>query len=105
MILRSAFVQLLELLEAEPELAGRLRAVIGAASSTITAPALLDRAELAKKLNISPASLDRLRGELAFPELKIGDSPRFELEAVLRWLRARAAAGDGTGLRVVGGGR
>jgi hypothetical protein len=37
-----------------------------------------------------------MRGEPGFPELKVGDAPRFELEAVLEWLRSRRK-----GLRVV----
>lgn len=54
-------------------------------------PALVDRAGLARALGVSPASVDRLRGE-GLPELRVGDAPRFELEAVLRWLRGKAEA-------------
>jgi hypothetical protein len=52
-------------------------------------------------LNISPAALDRLRTEPAFPELRIGDAPRFELDRVLEWLRAR---GTEPALRLVAAG-
>jgi hypothetical protein len=62
--------------------------------------ALLDRRRLAESLAISPAALDRLRAEPGFPELRIGDAPRFEVARVLEWLRARSEA---PALRVVGG--
>jgi predicted DNA-binding transcriptional regulator AlpA len=65
------------------------------------ARALVDRRGLASALAISTAALDRLREEPAFPEVRIGDSPRFELDRVLEWLRAR---GDAPALRVVVGG-
>jgi hypothetical protein len=71
-------------------------------SAGVTAPRLLDRKGLAEVLSISPAALDRLRGEPSFPELRIGDAPRFELDRVLEWLRAQS---DGPALRVVGGTR
>ncbi|MBE7479692.1 MAG: hypothetical protein HS104_06875 [Polyangiaceae bacterium] len=93
MILRAVIDQVLDLLEAEPELAERVRVVLGAGADK-AAPRLLDRAELAAALKVSPASLDRLRGEPAFPEVRIGDAPRFEFEAVLRWLRSRADRPD-----------
>jgi hypothetical protein len=64
--------------------------------------ALLDRAGLAKALSCSTKTLDRLRSESGFPELQLLDSPRFELPAVLAWLRARSAA---PGLKLVGGGK
>lgn len=60
-------------------------------------PALLDRQALAAQLGICAKTLDRLRGEPNFPELKVGDAPRFELGAVLAWLKSNR-----TGLRLVG---
>lgn len=60
--------------------------------------ALLDRKALATALDVSPAAVDRLRNEPNFPELRIGDAPRFELDRVLEWLRARSA---GPALRIV----
>jgi len=51
-------------------------------------PALLDRAGLARELNVSLSKVDRLRRE-GMPELMLGDSPRFEPEAVISWLRDR----------------
>jgi hypothetical protein len=62
--------------------------------------AVLDRAGLAKALSCSVKTLDRLRAEPGFPELQLLDSPRFELPAVLAWLRARSAA---PGLKLVEG--
>lgn len=64
------------------------------------APALLDRAGLARALSCSTKTVDRLRSEPNFPETPMYDSPRFELQLVLAWLRARNGA---QGLRVVGG--
>lgn len=64
-----------------------------------SAPALRDRKALAAALSISTAALDRLREEPSFPELAIGDAPRFELDRVLVWLRARS---DSSALRLVG---
>src|SRR5688572_5300162 len=61
-------------------------------------PALIDRDELATALSVSPSTLDRMRSEANFPELRVGDAPRFELEAVLEWLRGRRKS-----LRVVKG--
>ncbi len=51
---------------------------------------LLDRKGLAEALSVSPAAVDRLRAEPSFPELRIGDAPRFELDRVLEWLRSRS---------------
>lgn len=52
------------------------------------APALLDRAALAKALSCSPAKIDELRRREGFPTIWLGtDSPRFEVQAVLTFLR------------------
>jgi excisionase family DNA binding protein len=51
-------------------------------------PELLTRAELAKTLKISERTLDAMRAE-GMPELKAGDSPRFEEAAVREWMRGR----------------
>lgn len=48
----------------------------------------LDRRELGAFLGCSLPTVDRLRAE-GLPEFRVGDSPRFEREAVLGWLRAR----------------
>jgi hypothetical protein len=61
------------------------------------APALIDRQSLAEQLSICAKTLDRLRNEPEFPELRVGDSPRFELAAVLAWIKSNR-----TGLRLVG---
>jgi hypothetical protein len=52
------------------------------------APALLDRRGIAAALGIGVDTVDRLRRE-GCPELTVGDAPRFELAAVLAWLRER----------------
>jgi hypothetical protein len=74
----------------------QLREVVRAAVAEVlehhhaasTEPALLDRAGLARALGVSAPTVDRMRAEGA-PELRVGDSPRFELAAVLAWLRER----------------
>jgi hypothetical protein len=53
------------------------------------APALLDRRGIADALGCGVDTIDRLRDE-GLPELRVGDSPRFELAAALEWLRGRA---------------
>lgn len=54
-----------------------------------TEPALLSGSELAARLGISRASVHRLRLE-GCPAIKICDSFKFEIAAVLGWLRARS---------------
>lgn len=70
-------------------------------------PALLSRAALADALGISLPTVDRMRREQGFPKVRVGDVHKFELAAVLAWLRRRGdAGGDEPALRVVkGGGR
>ncbi|MBE7480224.1 MAG: hypothetical protein HS104_09600 [Polyangiaceae bacterium] len=70
-------------------------------------PALLSRAALADALGISLPTVDRMRREQGFPQWGVvGEAPRFELAAVLGWLRRRGdAGGDEPALRVVKGGR
>jgi hypothetical protein len=50
---------------------------------------LLNRADLARALGVSIATVARLRAE-GVPCLLVGDSPRFCLEAVVPWLEARS---------------
>ncbi|MBI3202638.1 MAG: hypothetical protein HYZ29_13955 [Myxococcales bacterium] len=102
MIARAFLTELLDVLENDPALTRRLGDALGvAADGPAPAPALLDRAGLARALSTSPATIDRLRSEPSFPELRLVDSPRFVLEDVLAWVRARS----GPGLRIVDGGR
>ncbi len=86
------------MLESDPELAARLRVLLVPEEEQV--PALLDRAALARALGVSLGSLDRLRKRASFPELRLGDSARFELEAVIDWIRRQQKRG---GLRVVEG--
>lgn len=51
-------------------------------------PALLDRAGLARALSLGTSTVARLRRE-GMPTILVGDSPRFELEPCLAWLRGR----------------
>lgn len=62
--------------------------VLAGLSERQAEPALLDRRGLAQALAVGVDTLDKLRQE-GLPELRVGDSPRFELEAVLGWLRGR----------------
>jgi len=65
-------------------------AVSAAAHTAPDSPNLqtLTQAQLCKVLSISVPTLHRLRHE-GLPYYRIGDSPRFDLTAVLAWLRAR----------------
>lgn len=56
------------------------------------APALLDRNQLARELSVSQATIDRLRRE-GLPTIWLFDAPRFELVAVLAWLKSGRGAG------------
>jgi hypothetical protein len=62
---------------------------------------LLDQAGLAYVLNVSQKTVTRLEAE-GMPFVKLVEARRYELDAVLSWLRARTEA---PGLRVVGGKR
>lgn len=100
-IARALLVDLLDTLDADPALARRLSDALGATTEgPAPAPALLDRAGLARALSTSPATIDRLRSEPSFPEVRLIDAPRFVLADVLAWIRSRS---DGPGLRLVGG--
>lgn len=62
------------------------------AGRSVDAPVLLAREQLASALQISLGTLAKLRRE-GLPVLQVGDSPRFDLQEVLAWLRARRAGG------------
>jgi hypothetical protein len=49
----------------------------------------VDRAGLALALNVCVDTIDRIRKEPGFPELRVGDAPRFEIDRVLKFLRGR----------------
>ena len=54
-------------------------------------PVLLDRHGIAAALGCSPSQINRLR-KRGLPEQLFGDSPRFELEACMSWIRAQRKA-------------
>jgi hypothetical protein len=57
-------------------------------------PALLNTEELAHELRTSPSTIHRLR-KAGLPVIMLIESPRYELSAVLSWLKAREkGAGD-----------
>lgn len=61
-------------------------AVHAALAEAAKAPALLDRASLARALSCSPSTVDAMR-KRGLPTVMIGDSPRFVLSEVVDWLR------------------
>ncbi len=76
------------------ELAGLVRQAVEAALEALGAqkpPALLDREGLAAALGCSSSLIDKLRRR-GMPTVKLGDSPRFELERCLGWIRKDGAA-------------
>jgi hypothetical protein len=52
-------------------------------------PALLDRRALARALDCSVDTIDKLRRE-GMPEIRLLDTTRYELRAVLEWLKGRS---------------
>ena len=54
---------------------------------------LLDRAALARALDLSLPSIDRLR-KRGLPHVRLGDVDRFEFERVLDWLRGGGGGGQ-----------
>lgn len=73
------------------ELAAVVRAAVAdalAEHEPAAAPTLLDREACARMLGVSLGTLDRLRRE-GMPELRVGDAPRYEADAVIAWLRGR----------------
>ncbi len=71
--------------------AALLDAGLGGDGNALGASRLLDRSELALAFDVSPGFVDKLRRQ-GMPCLYLGDSPRFELEPCLGWLRAQKRA-------------
>ncbi len=65
-----------------------LEAVDNAVRNAIgdSVPRLLDREKLAERLCCSVSTIDMLRREKGMPHIKVGESPRFVYEDVIRWL-------------------
>jgi hypothetical protein len=76
---------------------GELGALVEAAvERVVTAraaerPLLLDREGLASALGCSSSHIDKLRRQ-GLPTLKFGESPRFEVDRCLEWIRKQGAA-------------
>jgi hypothetical protein len=51
-------------------------------------PELLTVEDICRELQVSRATLHKLRGE-GLPTLTVGDSPRFRIAEVLAWLREK----------------
>lgn len=64
---------------------------VGAIALAADRPALLDREALAAALGCSSSLVDKLRRQ-GLPTLKFGESPRFELDRCLEWIRKQGAA-------------
>lgn len=76
------------------ELGALVRGAVDAALEALHAskpPALLDREGLAAALGCSSSLIDKLRRR-GMPTVRLGDSPRFELESCLGWIRKDGAA-------------
>lgn len=79
---------------------GELAALVREAAAAAVAEALgnglptaqlLDRGALSLALGCSPSLVDKMR-QRGMPHLRLGDSPRFELERCLEWIRKDGAA-------------
>lgn len=70
------------------EVLGLFRAVVREELAAVapSAPALLDREGLAQALQCSAGMVDKLRKQ-GLPTVWLGESPRFVLADVLKWLR------------------
>lgn len=53
---------------------------------------LLDRVGIGQAFGISAGSVDKLR-RLGLPHIRVGDSPRFEIEPCIAWLKQRGSNG------------
>lgn len=74
------------------ELAGLVRQAVATALEKVApVPQLLDREGLSIVLGCSGGMVDKLRRR-GMPHLRLGDSPRFELERCLEWIRKDGAA-------------
>ena len=74
------------------ELGLLVREAVGVATEKVApAPRLLDREALSLALSCSGSMVDKLRRG-GMPFVRLGDSPRFELERCLEWLRKEGAA-------------
>lgn len=75
------------------ELSALVREAVAQAltASSSPAPLLLDREGLSIALGCSGGMVDKLRRR-GMPHLRLGDSPRFELERCLEWIRKDGAA-------------
>jgi hypothetical protein len=78
--------------------AGQLRAlvldVVQAAVDEVARPrptALIDTQDLATELHVSEPTIRKMRDE-GMPVIRIGETYRYELAAVLAWLRQRGKA-------------
>lgn len=56
-----------------------------------TRPALLDRSTLAHALSCSVSTIIRAERD-GMPRVNVGEAPRYDLAAVLSWLRSREGA-------------
>jgi phage terminase Nu1 subunit (DNA packaging protein) len=53
----------------------------------VAVPQWFDRLELARAFKCSPSMIDKMRRQ-GMPCFRIGESPRFEMDQCLEWIRA-----------------
>jgi hypothetical protein len=69
-----------------------VRAELPALQPSVSPKPLVDRRELARTFAVSPATVTRLAAE-GMPCTHVGDSPRYDIGAVLAWLHERGRRG------------
>jgi hypothetical protein len=85
-------IEALEIIASNPEAVAQLRAIVGAAQApaqVVDADGLLPKQKIAKALDVSVATIDRLTREGMPIAAHVGDARRFDLDACRAWLAAR----------------
>jgi hypothetical protein len=72
-----------------PEVAAALRAIVGPVPPAEEPDALLAKGALAKRLDVSPSTVDRLTREGMPVASYVGDARRYDVAACRAWLAAR----------------
>ncbi len=68
-------------------LAELVHAAVSEAMADARPPALVDRSELARQLGVSTRHVAELERR-GLPVVRVGQAPRYELQAALGWLRS-----------------
>ena len=67
------------------------RALADALKNGVAVPVLVDKQDLARRLNVTAAHIDHLRGR-GLPWIPVGKLVRFEPAKVMEWLKEHGAA-------------